>query len=210
MNYRLRDFRAEKVPAPRSEPDLVVAAASSQGFDLEIGCGAGLHAIRYARQNPERFLVAIERTQQKFEAFASRLRGHGEMSNLLALRDDAVSVVTHLVAPKSVDRIFLLYPNPYPKAAQANKRWHRMPFLLKLHEVLRPGGEIRLATNESFYKDEASKWMRGLRLFEMSSEKIYSLKDLGTPELPQAHTHFEKKYLNAGQSVYHLVFKSLA
>ncbi|HVJ65446.1 MAG TPA: SAM-dependent methyltransferase [Bdellovibrionota bacterium] len=206
MDFRLRPFRADHVPTPRESSAILELARGHEGLDLEIGCGVGMHAIRYARENPRRFLVAVERTQEKFRGFASRLAHHEALPNLLALRDDAVSIVTHAIPAGALDRVFLLYPNPYPKESQANKRWPRMPFLTRLHASLKSGGTLTLATNEAFYAAEAREWLTGLGLFDLATDREFRLADVGSIELPVARTHFEKKYLRAGQSVYDLTF----
>lgn len=208
VDFNLKPFRGELVPKPHTTLDLMTEASRYEAFDLEIGCGAGMHAIAYARANPKRLLVAVERTQDKFAGVEQRLKNHEPLPNLLALRDDAVSLVTHLVSPHSLDRVFLLYPNPYPKESQANKRWHRMPFLRSLHGAMKVGGELTLATNERFYRDEALLWFSGVGLFDLIREDSFVQNDVGSQRLPKARTHFEKKYLAAGQTVYNLVFRA--
>lgn len=206
MDFKLRPFRADRVPPPREPLALDSLRPNYAGFDIELGCGAGMHAIARARACPDRLLLAIERTQAKFEGFESRLKNHDPLPNLIALRDDAIAVVTHALPPQSVDTVFLLYPNPYPKAAQANKRWHQMPFLTQLHAVMKPGAELVLATNESFYADEAKAWLVGTGLFRLVSESKFGQADVGSESFPRARTHFEKKYLNGGQQIFDLRF----
>ena len=106
----IRSFRAEKIRKPRNfiEPKF----APGIPLDLEIGCGVGWHPIHYARQNPDRFLVAIEHTRTRFESFERRTVRHPELKNLMAIHADAIEWVTHVLMPESVERIFLLYPNP--------------------------------------------------------------------------------------------------
>ena len=127
-----REFRADRIPAPKSAEDLAAAArvqaqiTAKGGIDLEIGCGVGWHPIRYAVENPERAIVAIERTTEKFEKFRTRLARKPELTNLIAVHGDAVAWITHHIPDAACDRIFLFYPNPNPKNPQA--RWVRMPF----------------------------------------------------------------------------------
>lgn len=174
---------------------------SGNPLDLEIGCGVGWHPIQYASEHPERFLIAIEHTRTRFNSFERRLHTHKDLSNLLAVHSNAIPWITCAIQAASVSRIFLLHPNPYPKKSDQNKRWHAMPFADRLIGVLKPGGEIYLATNERFYFEEArdfwiSNW--GLELIE---EKTFTIATVpgGKPR-----THFEKKYLNRGERCYEL------
>jgi tRNA (guanine-N7-)-methyltransferase len=197
----MRPFSPNRLPAP---PDLApLGLNSAQPVDVEIGCGVGMHPIRYARDNPGRQLVAIERTREKFEKFTGRLLRHEPLPNLKAIHGDALAWITHGFAPESVDRFLVLYPNPYPKPAQRNQRFHYMPFLAQLRATLKSGGELWLATNEAFYAEEARRvypadW--GMELVEDS---------LVSPSLAP-RTHFEKKYLARGEACFNLRFTKLS
>jgi tRNA G46 methylase TrmB len=94
-----------------------------------------------------------------------------------------------------------MYPNPYPKKSDLNKRWHAMPFMGRLLEVLRPQGEITLVTNERFYFEEARAYY--LRNWGLQSiEEITFVAKSVPGGLPR--THFEKKYLARGQECFQL------
>lgn len=168
-------------------------------LDIEIGCGVGLHPIQYHGQYPERTLVAIEHTREKFEKFERRFINHGSPKNLMPIHANGISWVSQQLPHDSVDRFYFLYPNPNPKPGDLNKRWYAMPFMHKVMEILKPGGEIILATNEKFYRDEAMEYFLEEWGLKLKEEK----------ELTKgfAHrTHFEKKYLERGETCYNLIF----
>lgn len=195
----IRSFRPEKIRKPRNfvEPRF----AASLPLDLEIGCGVGWHPIQYARENPGRFLAAIEHTRTRFESFERRVLRHPELTNLMAIHADAIEWVTHALAPESVERIFLLYPNPYPKRSDLNKRWHAMPFMGRLLSVLKTGGELRLATNERFYFEEAREFLDNR--WKMKIQESISFTNTTAP-VGAPRTHFEKKYLARGETCFEL------
>lgn len=169
-------------------------------LDLEIGCGVGWHPIRYAGQNAERKLIAIEHTQEKFERFQRRYRQHGCPGNLLPIHANAVTWVNCFLPANCVDQIFLLYPNP--NLHNRAKRWMAMPFMGRLLDSLKTGGELTMATNESWYKDEAirlaeTQW--GLQLVHQQQIDSQMMDRRGGPR-----THFEKKYLERGEVCFDL------
>lgn len=170
-------------------------------LDLEIGCGVGWHPIQYAKANPDRLLVAIEHTRAKFESFERRAQNHPQLTNLLPVHADAVRWVTHALKPHSIDRIFLMYPNPEPKAP--NKRWLRMPFFAKLLEVLKPDGTITLATNIEAYMSEAIDYASEVWNLRVVERRTFT-KDSMPPGGPR--THFEKKYLARGEACFDVTF----
>ena len=108
-------------------------------MDIEIGCGVGLHPITYAKIHPDRNLVALEHTKEKFDKFWGRYENHASLDNLYPIHGNAISWISAHIKPASVSRYFLLYPNPWPKARHKNRRWAAMPFMAKLHETLAVG-----------------------------------------------------------------------
>jgi tRNA G46 methylase TrmB len=189
-----------KIPPP---PDLrPLVLDPSRPVDVEIGCGVGFHPLRYARENPGRQLVAFERTKEKFEKFAVRIQNHEELPNLTAIHGDALPWIAHAIAPASVDRYFILYPNPYPKESQRNLRFPFMPAFRLIHDSMKKGALLTLATNSASYAEEAAygfvkEW--GMELVEKSL----------LPENFPPRTHFEKKYLARGERCWNLLFRRL-
>lgn len=180
----------------------------SQDLDLEIGCGKGMHAIRYAIQNPDRHLIAIERTKEKFDGFINRVETHKSRgllgNNLIPVFGDAIPILAHQISGKEIfQNIFLLYPNPYPKNSQKNKRFHLSPSTTLIIEKLKVGGELILATNLKWYAEEAidlycSEWK-----MQIHTNYVIEHGDSGF----QPRTHFEKKYLAAGEVCYNVSFR---
>jgi tRNA G46 methylase TrmB len=195
----MRKFQAEHIPKPRGVASFEVASLpAGMPLDIEVGCGVGLHPIRYAQQNPDRYLVAIEHTRMKFEKFAGRLAHHPPFSNLHAVHADAVEWITHFVPPRSVDRYFFLYPNPWPRQRDEGKRWYAMPFMEKVLETMKPGATLELATNEPAYAQGARKYFT-----EIWGLKMISDQELRGPDWTP-RTHFERKYLERGQVCFNM------
>lgn len=193
----MRLYEAYKMPVP---PDFrPLPTNPDRPLDVEIGCGVGFHPLRYAERNPDRQLVAFERTTEKFEKFMGRVRNHPELPNLFPVHGDAIPWITHGFAPESVDRYFVLYPNPYPKESQRNLRFHLMPFFSRLRDTLKRGGSITIATNEEFYALEAKHVMR-----EQWGMKLIDCRELPFDFVPR--THFEKKYLLRGERCWNMVW----
>ncbi len=195
--YLVRQFDLTRVASPPIAEAEAWLKSSNAALDLEIGCGVGWHPIRYARENPERRLIAIEHTRAKFERFRSRLLAHPELSNLFPVHADAIRWIANHLQANSIELCFLLYPNPEPKAP--NRRWLRSPFMHHLLKAIKPGGVLALASNERWYIDEACEWAE--RFWKRDSPLIKEINASTTPA-HQARTHFEKKYLLRGQTCF--------
>jgi tRNA (guanine-N7-)-methyltransferase len=194
--FTVRIFDRKAVSPPKHVTPWPPAFNESAPIDLEIGCGVGFHPIQYALKNPERCLIAIEHTREKFLSFQRRAQNH-KLTNLHPVHADAIRYVTNVLKAESVDRIFLLYPNPEPQAA--NKRWFRMPFFHELLEKLKPGGTIELATNIQAYAEEA-------KLYATEFWHLECIGQLAIAASAEPRTHFEKKYLARGETCFDVTF----
>lgn len=192
----MREFKAyipEKLPEyPSVRGDIPV--------DLEIGCGVGLHPILYCQDNPDRQLIAIEHTAEKFQKFLKRSQSH-QLDNLYPIHCNAISFLAKYGQPDLFGKVFLLYPNPNPKPGQKNKRWHGMPFMSKIWESLKTGGELCLVTNEEWYFEEALNDFD--KVWGYPPAKVTSISCKTHPNW-RARTHFESKYLERGQTVFQI------
>lgn len=184
----MRQFKPEKLFKPRDfiKPEL------TDNCYLEIGAGRGLHAVQFTQANPDKQLIAIERTRVKFEDFAKRAKTDA-LNNLAPIHADAIPWVVHGLPPASLNGVFLLYPNPEPK--NAAQRWLNMPFFEFLLSRLKPGAKIILATNIQDYFEEAKQqaeqlWKLPFEAFEVDQNS--------------KRTHFEIKYLARGETCYQL------
>jgi tRNA G46 methylase TrmB len=194
-----KPFQKEKTPPPR---DKSTWAAPKGPLVLEVGCGQGLHPILFAKDNPATHIVACERTVDKFKKFQSRLHSHN-LSNITAIHEDALAWLVHNEenTTERFEKIFFLYPNPYPKSTHRKKRFFSMPSFCAYLRALKVGGEIFLRTNEKFYVEEAlffSKFVWNLKL-------VYN----GEVREPTGITHFERKYLKRGEKCFEVVWKKV-
>lgn len=165
-------------------------------LDLEIGCGVGLHPIQRSQLYPERGLVAIEHTRDKFERFWGRYVNHNKPPNLLPLHRNAIGWLSEIEPSEIFENIFLFYPNPNPK--RKNQRWFCMPFFQVIRNSLLPGGRVHLATNIQAYALEAKEM--GQHVWQLNIQEFSSYTG-------SARTHFEKKYLERGETCFQVVFQ---
>ena len=190
-----RPFQPEKLLAPRNliVPKFITSTADNKlPIVLEIGAGKGKHASMFATKNPDKQLIAIERTRNKFEAFA-KIATQQSLNNLTAIHADAIAWIVHAIKPNSIDRIFILYPNP--EQHNPNQQWLNMPFFEFLLSRLRVGGQVILATNIETYIDNAEKQARTVWHLPTIREQV---------AINSQRTHFEIKYLARGEPCWQL------
>ncbi len=190
-----RAFQPQKLSAPRNFMIPAVVANRPLPMVLEIGAGKGKHALSFARQSPDKHLIAIERTRNKFDAF-TKLAEQQKLSNLSAIHADAIAWIVHAIAPNSIERIFILYPNP--ERHNPNQQWLNMPFFEFLLSRLQVGGEVILATNIEAYIDNAERQANEVWRLPNTRHQVAS---------DSQRTHFEVKYLARGETCWQLTLR---
>lgn len=167
---------------------------------IEIGAGVGLHPVTFAKRHPDYFVIAIEKTTNKYQKMLRRHQHHPQLTNLLPVHANAIQWIAENVGIEQVDEFFILYPNPYPKTSQKNKRFTDMPFMRYLWKCLKLNGNVTLATNEHFYFKESHRtWQPFLN--------ILTAGPVAAEQQPR--THFEKKYLARGETCFEIIATKL-
>ncbi len=180
----VRTFRPDVFSEPRGfiQPTFV-----DQNLVLEIGAGVGLHALSFARANPDAQIFAIERTAEKFQKFHQSYLSDTPQ-NLQPIHADAIPWVVHALPPACLQQVFILYPNPEPK--NPAQRWFNMPFMQFLLSRMQPNATLILASNITEYLDEA----------EQQLIHAWHLPYQRTPVITERRTHFEIKYMDRGEA----------
>jgi tRNA (guanine-N7-)-methyltransferase len=165
---------------------------------LEIGFGGGEHALAQAAAHPQAGLIACEVFENGICSLLSRLvpEGADEASatlppNLLLWPEDARILLRALPAA-SLDRLFLLFPDPWPKARHAKRRFVHPALLPELARVLRPGAEWRIASDDPTYQAWVADVLAGQDLFTVRPPA--DARPAGWPP-----TRYEAKALRAGR-----------
>jgi tRNA (guanine-N7-)-methyltransferase len=124
---------------------------------LEIGFGGGEHALAQIAAHPEATLMACEVFENGICSLLSRLVPEGgEASaplpdNLRLWPDDARALLRGL-PDACLDRVFLLFPDPWPKTRHAKRRFVHPANLATLARVMKPGAEWRVASDHPIYQ----------------------------------------------------------
>jgi tRNA (guanine-N7-)-methyltransferase len=116
---------------------------------LEIGFGGGEHLAEQAERRPETGFIGCE----VFENGIVKLLGEVErrgLSNVRVFTEDARLLLTTLPAA-SIERVFVLFPDPWPKARHHKRRLITPATLDRLAVIIAEGGELRLATDDPGY-----------------------------------------------------------
>ncbi len=158
----LKDYQAERLDAGLAQFGLTLEQieqtadlaslfpAQPQEVWLEIGFGGGEHLAYQAAQNPEVGIIGAEFFANGVSSACGHLLRAG-LSNARLLHGDGRELLDRL-PDASLTRAFILHPDPWPKKRHHERRIVNTDVLDQLARCLRPGSELRLATDHASYK----------------------------------------------------------
>jgi len=138
-----------RLPAQPFEPRTL--SPGSAEIWLEIGFGGGEHLAAQAQRRPDVLFLGAEPFQN---GVASALRhiDEAELANVRLHDGDARDLLARL-PDASLERVFVLFPDPWPKARHHKRRLVQADSARELARVLKPGGRLRFASDWADYVD---------------------------------------------------------
>lgn len=171
---------------------------SNKPLYLEIGCGKGKFACEYAAQNPDINLIAVEKSGNVIVEACEKAQEMG-LTNLKFIKCGAEYLEKYIKA-QSIERIFLNFSCPFPKAAYATHRLTHLRFLEIYKRIMTTDAEIHQKTDN-------------MHFFEFSLEHLshsgFALKnvslDLHNSDFEgNIETEYEHRFVSLGQPIYRL------
>jgi len=188
---------------PERQPiDLAALFPGARETWLEIGFGGGEHMIAMAGQHPEVGLIGCEAFMNGVAMLLSAIERAG-VTNLRVHPGDARDLMD--VLPEgSVARVFLLYPDPWPKKRHHKRRFVSPENLDQLARVMAPGARLHVATDIPDYVRHTLEAITRDGRFDWEAE---SPADWRQPWSGWPGTRYESKALREGRVPHYLVFR---
>jgi tRNA (guanine-N7-)-methyltransferase len=157
---------------------------------LEIGFGGGEHLAAQAARRPDVLLIGAEPFQNGV-ASAVRHVDEQSLSNVRIHDGDARELLARL-PDAAVARVFVLFPDPWPKARHHKRRLIQPETVAELARVLKPGGSLRFASDWADYVDWALERILANDAFAWTAERA---DDWRVPPSDHVTTRYEEKRL---------------
>lgn len=116
---------------------------------LEIGFGGGEHLLWQARDNPAVAVIGSEPFEDGVVKVLTAIEAGG-LGNVRVWADD-VRPMLRVLPDASLARVFILFPDPWPKRRHVKRRLIQPALVAELARVMRPGAELRFATDIGDY-----------------------------------------------------------
>ncbi|MBP02733.1 MAG: tRNA (guanosine(46)-N7)-methyltransferase TrmB [Rhodospirillaceae bacterium] len=199
-----RDFPTFSITAEEVVTQETTEWFQSEGIKsvwLEIGFGSGENIIELARRNPKVGFIGIEVFHNGIAALLKHRADHN-LKNLRVFNGDARHLLQ--VLPKnSVENVFILYPDPWPKARHYKRRLICKETLDNLKDVMKIGFQLHLATDHPTYIEWCLKQIPCHPHFKW---RVTSPKSWTTPAPYTIATRYEKKAMRQGRRPIYLTF----
>lgn len=141
------------LPASEASLALVDLLGLKKEYWLEIGFGGGEHLAAQAARHPDIGFIGCEPYVDGIGSLLKAIDAQ-KLRNIRIFPDDARLLLARL-PDACLSRVFVLFPDPWPKARHHKRRLINSAFLLELARVIQPGGALRLATDDPGY----GEWM---------------------------------------------------
>ena len=164
-----------------------------QQLALEIGFGGGEHLLHQLGRQADTGFIGCEPFVNGMARLLDDAKGHAGRERLRVHEGDAREVIAWL-PPRSLDLVYLLYPDPWPKLKHEKRRFMGRDTLDLLHPKMKPGAELRVASDIDVYKATTVKAGDGHPGFERQD------RDTATPWADWTRTRYEAKAVREGRA----------
>ena len=165
---------------------------------LEVGFGGGEHTLAQVAANPRIGLIASEVFENGLCSLLSRLVPESSeetapLPGTLRIWDADARRLLAGLPDACLDKLFLLFPDPWPKARHAKRRFVHPALLPAVARVLKPGAEWRIATDDPTYQAWVAEVLAGADAFDAPPPA--AMRPDGWPP-----TRYEAKALREGRT----------
>ncbi len=168
---------------------------------LEIGFGGGEHLLHIAQQKPAHVFLGAE---PFLNGVAKTLTGIEQQGlKNIRLHHGDVRAVLDALPDASLDMIYILYPDPWPKPRHYKRRLIQEDLIEDLYRTLKPGAELRFASDIISYVDWALARILRHGGFDWNAE---SCADWGSPYEDWPSTRYEAKAYREGRTPHYFRF----
>jgi tRNA (guanine-N7-)-methyltransferase len=197
----LVDTLLPKVGVPEGALDLHALFPHARAFAFEVGFGGGEHLASQAEAHPDIGYIGCEPFLNGVAKLLTQI-DQAKLENVRVHPDDARDVLPRLTSG-SLSAFYVLFPDPWPKLRHHKRRFIQKRTLDELARLLKPGGELRVATDHTDYATWALQHLMADERFRWTAECAADWRVRGA-DWPA--TRYEQKAIKAGRPCVYLRF----
>jgi tRNA (guanine-N7-)-methyltransferase len=162
---------------------------------IEIGFGDGVVLIESALKNPDKNFIGIEVYDSGLGQCLNEIDKH-KIENIRLIYGDAVEVFEQFITKQSVEKINILFPDPWPKKRHHKRRLINKRFLALLSKSLINKGIVNVSTDWEDYAQQ----------IELTFKELNQFKEIKS-ELRDFKTKFEKRGIKLGHKIFNYSYQ---
>ena len=171
----------ERVELPQLFPQ-------SQPLEVELGCGDASFLIEYARQNPKKNFIGVERLLGRIQKLDKKGRRQG-LTNTRGIRIESAYFLEYLLPPNTATALHIYFPDPWPKKKHRRHRLVSESFPALARRALASKGTVFLRTDDADYFQQMNEVFAAAKEFERTETP---------PALAEITTDFEREFNSQG------------
>ena len=191
------DIDLDRVSIPLHWPEIFARDAPT---DIEIGAGKGKFLNELATARPDRNLLAVERSAKYHRLCCDRAARRG-LTNVRLLRTTGEDLLFRLITGASVETIYVLFPDPWPKKRHHKRRFFKPENVAAMARALTIGGRLLVKSDHGDYAEIIGEVLAGESgLTSIDPDEAFA----GLPL-----TGFEHKYEIEGRGIHAFAFEKI-
>ena len=148
LEPRMEKCAAFRIAAPEAlQGKWLSLKPDAKALWVEVGCGKGKFTAETAAANPEVLMIAVERCREAMVVAMEKAKAM-ELKNVFFIDMD-VEKIQEIFGDQEIDRLFINFPDPWPRKKNAKRRLTHRGFLDKYCRVIKEGGEIHYKTDNA-------------------------------------------------------------
>lgn len=185
-------------------PDWESLFGNPNPLALEIGCGIGDFVVQMAGENPDLNFIALDFYNKGCLKTARRVDEAG-LGNVRVVRDEARSFIERCLPRRSLRRVVINCPDPWPKMRHRKRRLVSPAFVDWLGQFMMPSAEFHFATDFDDYGLAVARFMDGRAGFD----------NLLAPDPYRHHlegyplSKYMRKFMGEGKNIYFVQYRTI-
>lgn len=169
--------------------------------NLEIGFGIGESLIAMALNNPNEDYIGIEVYRSGISFLLAQIAAYN-LTNIRIYYADAIEVLRFCIPNKSLDKIMIFFPDPWPKRRHHKRRIIQKDFITLIHSKLKSNGYLHIATDWEDYALHVLRVMSSaLNFYNVAGNNNFSPRPSYRPI-----TKFERRGEKLGHKIWELIY----
>jgi tRNA (guanine-N7-)-methyltransferase len=171
LSSKDRDILENYLPQYKIDQGTLVNLDTSSAINFEIGFGSGEFINSIAQKNPEQIFIGCEPYTTGVVKLLKNIKKNN-IENIYIFNDDA-RILLQEMPEAFLNRVFILFPDPWPKARHHKRRVINQALLNLLEEKMKKGSKLLIATDHADYREWILEELEKHPSFTQNSEEAW-------------------------------------